>query len=322
MDLIDRYIVAVGRHLPAPLQQDVVAELADSFRSEVEALTQKAGRPLTEGEQAELLKRHGHPWLMASRYLPQQHLIGPSLYPYYRRALAMVVFWIVLPITLIGGAVAAAYAQDTGHTWARALGAAWNGAIYSVGIVTIVFAILEHQRVRITTLDHWTPTSLPQPQDGRPVPRGESLFALIANITFLFLWTGLISLPAVAEFGAMSVRFEPAPVWTMVYFPIMLSVLVTIGVSLADLLRPWRTRLVSRVRITNALAFAGIVIALLRARHWVTIAADPAFADRAARTDYWVNTSIGWTLIVVLGVTLFELIYELRTLPERGEVAK
>jgi len=320
MDLIDRYIVAVGRHLPAPLQLDVVEELSDNFRSEVEDLTQKAGRPLTEGEQAALLKKHGHPWLMASRYLPQQHLIGPSLYPYYRRALGMVVFWVVLPITVVGGAVAAAYAPDTGHTWARALGAAWNGVIYSVGVVTIVFAVLEHQRVRITALDNWQPSTLPEPQDGRPVPRGESLFALIANITFLFFWTGLIGLPAIAELGAMPVRFAAEPIWSVLYFPILLSVAVTIALSLADLLRPWRTRLVSGARIVNALAFAGIVIALLRARHWVGVSAEPEFADRVARADYWINTSIGWTLIVVLAVTLFELIYELRTRPARREV--
>ena len=68
-------------------------------------------------------------------------------------------------------------------------------------IVTIVFAVLEHQRVRITALDNWQPSTLPEPQDGRPVPRGESLFALIANITFLLLLDRPHRLAAVAELG-------------------------------------------------------------------------------------------------------------------------
>lgn len=34
MDLIDRYLVAVRRHLPEPLQKDLAEELADILRSE------------------------------------------------------------------------------------------------------------------------------------------------------------------------------------------------------------------------------------------------------------------------------------------------
>ena len=34
MDLIDRYLVAVRRHLPSALQKDIIEELADSLRSE------------------------------------------------------------------------------------------------------------------------------------------------------------------------------------------------------------------------------------------------------------------------------------------------
>ena len=70
MDLIDRYLVAVRRHLPEPLQKDVAEELADSLRSEAEAAEQRLGRPLTPTEQEQLLQPHGHPWLMAS------HVVG------------------------------------------------------------------------------------------------------------------------------------------------------------------------------------------------------------------------------------------------------
>src|SRR5688572_24381946 len=84
MDLIDRYIAAVRRQLPQDKQDDIAQELGDSLRSEAEELALGTGRPLTEDQQSEMLKQRGHPWLMASRYLPQQHLIGPGLYPYYR----------------------------------------------------------------------------------------------------------------------------------------------------------------------------------------------------------------------------------------------
>ena len=109
MDLIDRYLVAVRRQLPRDLQDDIVQELGDSLRSEAEDHEQRTGHPLTAEEQSALLKKRGHPWLMASRYLPQQQLIGPALFPYYRQALKLVVFWVVLPIVLFGGAIHAIY---------------------------------------------------------------------------------------------------------------------------------------------------------------------------------------------------------------------
>ena len=116
---------------------------------------------------------------MASRYLPQQQLIGPALFPYYRQALKIVVFWVVLPIALFGGAISAIYSDDPTAGLGRVLGAAWNGAIYAVGIVTIVFAILEHERVRITALDNWNPAKLPEPQPAARCRDRETVLGLV-----------------------------------------------------------------------------------------------------------------------------------------------
>jgi hypothetical protein len=66
MDLIDRYLAAVRRHLPRKLQDDVIQELSANLRSEAEEREQEAGRPLNTDEQAALLKKQGHPWLMAA----------------------------------------------------------------------------------------------------------------------------------------------------------------------------------------------------------------------------------------------------------------
>jgi len=48
MDLIDRYLAAVRRHLPRNLQDDVIQELTDNLRSEAEEREQEAA----EEEQA------------------------------------------------------------------------------------------------------------------------------------------------------------------------------------------------------------------------------------------------------------------------------
>ena len=208
MDLIDRYLVAVRRQLPQHLQNDIIPELGDSLRSEAEEHEQRAGHPMTEAEQAALLKKRGHPWLMASRYLPQQQLIGPALFPYYRQALKIVVFWVVLPIVLFGGAMHAIYSADPSAVWGRVLGSAWNGAIYAVGIVTIVFAILDHEKLRITVLDSWKPENLPEPQPGRPIPRSETIMGLVFALTFLIWWIDLVRVPDFWFYAGESVRLN------------------------------------------------------------------------------------------------------------------
>ena len=309
MDLIDRYLVAVRRDLPRDLQKDIMSELTDSLRSEAEERERASGRPMTEEEQAALLKKRGHPFLMASRYLPQQQLIGPALFPYYRQALKFVVFWVVLPIALFGGAIQAVYSDAPSAMWGRVLGAAWSGAIYSVGIVTIVFAILDHERVRITVLDAWNPAKLPEPKQGRAVPRSETVFGLVVSLTSLVWWTDLVRLPELTFDVGGQVQVAAAPIWAELYVPILLALIAGIGLQLVDLLRPWRTLAVSSVDLAINVGYLIIATWLLRADRYVDITGAPE--DKLARANYWVNQSIEWALLIVGAIVIFELCYEL-----------
>lgn len=313
MDLIDRYLAAVRRQLPRDLQADVIPELTDSLRSEAEEHERASGRRMTPEEQAAMLKKRGHPFLMASRYLPQQQLIGPALYPYYRQTLRFVVFWVVLPIVLVGGAVHAIYSADPSAVWGRVLGGAWNGAIYAVGIVTIVFAILEHERERITLLDNWNPAKLPEPSRGREVPRSQSGLGLVFALTFLVWWTGLVRVPEFAVFGDEPMKFVPAPIWTQLYYPILLALLSSIVVYVIDLVRPWRTVAVSAMDIVVALVHVAIVVIVLRAGHLVDVAGAPEHAEQLARASYLINNTIRATFIGIGLVAAFDVLYEVWT---------
>ena len=320
MDLIDRYLVAVRRQLPAALQDDIIEELGDSLRSEAEEHERTTGHALTADEQAAMLKKRGHPWLMASRYLPQQQLIGPALFPYYRQALKIVVFWVVLPIVLFGGAINAIYSADSSVVWGRVLGSAWNGAIYSVGIVTIIFAILDHERLRITVLDNWNPVNLPEPRPGRAIPRSETVMGLVFALTVLVWWTDLVRVPDFAFFDGDPVRFVPAPIWRELYFPILVSLVASIGVYLIDLVRPWRTLTVSAVDLAINLLNIFIVTRILRAGHYLDVfAGGPEDGAKLVQVNYWFNTIIQWVFITVGAATIFEVLYEVwRMVKARG----
>lgn len=303
MDLIERYVEAVRRHLPKSANPDIVSELSDNLRSQAEEREHALGRALNDDEQASLLKPHGHPWLMASRYMPQQHLIGPALYPYYRQTLAIVVFWVVLPIILVGGAVTALYSDHPSLWFSRMISSAWNGAIYAVGIVTIVFAVLEHERVKFTALENWNPIRLPKPGQGREIPRSETVIGLVFQIAFLVYWTKVIGLPNFILHEGERLQFTGAPIWNDLYFPIVAVVAVSIGVSLADLLRPWRTTAVSVVDIAVSIASLVIATIVMRETHFVTLVGGIEDPARLARAEFWLNRSIWWTFAVVGAVS-------------------
>jgi len=311
MDLIDRYLIAVRRQLPRDVEADIASELTDSLRSEAEEHERIAGRPLTEGEQAELLKKRGHPFIMASRYLPQQQLIGPALFPYYRQALKFVVFWVVVPIALFGGAIHAIYSGDPAAIVGRVVGAAWNGAIYAVGIVTIVFAVLDHERVRINILENWNPAKLPEPKAGRPVPRSESVMSLVFALVFLAWWTTLVRAPELMFYADAELRFAAAPIWSQLYFPILLSVAASVGLHLVDVVRPWRTFATSVADLAINFLNLFIVTQVLRAGRYVEVTGAPADADKVALANHWLNQIIGWTFMIIGVVIILEVCFEL-----------
>ena len=82
MELLDRYLHAVGFWLPRKQKEDILAELSEDLRSQIEEKEAELGRKLTEGDLEALLKQRGRPVLVANHYLPQQYLIGPVLFPF------------------------------------------------------------------------------------------------------------------------------------------------------------------------------------------------------------------------------------------------
>ena len=84
MDLIERYLKAVGAQLPAAGREDILAELRDLLMSRVEEREAELGRPLTETEVEAVLREVGHPLTVAARYgAGPQHVVGPELYPWW-----------------------------------------------------------------------------------------------------------------------------------------------------------------------------------------------------------------------------------------------
>ena len=61
MDLLDRYLQAVKKHLPWKRQDDILAELRANMESQLEDKEAELGRPLTQGEAEDWLRKMGSP---------------------------------------------------------------------------------------------------------------------------------------------------------------------------------------------------------------------------------------------------------------------
>src|ERR1700722_17305257 len=95
MELVERYLQAIGQYLPADSRNDILAELRSELLEQMDARAEEWGRPLDEADVAALLRVHGKPEAIALRYLPQRSLIGPAVFPFFlltlRRTLPLVI---------------------------------------------------------------------------------------------------------------------------------------------------------------------------------------------------------------------------------------
>src|ERR1700689_4623245 len=93
MELLERYLQAVSRHLKWKKQDDIIAELRANLEPQLEDKEAALGRALTEAETETWLKQMGPPLAMAARYQPAQYLIGPGVFPTYKFVLRLALTW-------------------------------------------------------------------------------------------------------------------------------------------------------------------------------------------------------------------------------------
>ena len=161
MDLLERYLQAVSFFLPRRQQDDIVRELSENLRSQMEDRAEELHRPLTEDEQADILRRHGHPMLVAGRYRAHQQLIGPVFFPLYVFALkaglgvALLVTIIVTTITTITTTMAGAPVRQIVEAFLGFPGR----ALMVFAWTTLGFAALDFAQARLKLPRTWDPRS-------------------------------------------------------------------------------------------------------------------------------------------------------------------
>lgn len=262
VNTVDRYLAAVERHLPESLddRQDVVDELADAIRSDLEDREALLGRPLTDDEVSHFIKGFGHPRSVAARYSKQHGLVDREIFPFYVDVLTAVLSFAIPAELLVFTAIAVA-TRNMAWFW-QGLGTAWQSLLLIAAIVTILFAVFE----RLPEYEHrlgmfgcdWDPQRLPASYPADPSNTRLGGFA-----DFFFNSIALLVLLRIPSLGLSWLAFVTTPAWYPLY---VLAIAASGATALAGLLALAMPTL-SRIRdwtrvVVDALLIIGCAIAL------------------------------------------------------------
>jgi hypothetical protein len=251
MELLDQYVQAVRFWLPKGQQDDIVAELSEDIRSQVADEEATRGRGLTDQEIEAILKQRGSPLLVASRYLPQESLIGPALFPVYRLVLKIMIFLNAVPWLV--DSVGRLLVDPSLGTWSRlafalhGVGVLVQSTLVSVGAVTAVFAVMERLQATKGLLAGWSPRRLPGARDPNQIPRFASVVELAVNLVFVVWWLNVWLSEMSVRLGGLRIVFDPR--WRTLYWVFLFVGLANIALSAANLFRAHWTPLRALLRL-------------------------------------------------------------------------
>lgn len=200
MNLVQRYIDAIKFWLPSTTKDDIGAELAEDIRSEIEEREAETGRPLNETEIEALLKARGAPLNVASRYLPQRSLIGPEIFPVYLLVLKIVAFVCLIP-AVIGLVTSIGFGP--GHLPLDWVMSPLSSLVTAFGIVTLVFAVIEHKGIMTSKMAEFEPGKLPKLHAPKgTISRSDLVGEIAASLVLVWLFlAGYLSKSEYTEFG-------------------------------------------------------------------------------------------------------------------------
>ena len=200
MELITKYIYAIQRRLPAHNKDDIAKEINSLIFDELEGKFGKKDEYTAE-EIEQVIKEMGHPSQVAARYRgDSQLLIGTELFPIYKMVLAIVGGSVALGLVISFIVKVINDAVENGATlmmffsnFAQLLGGLFSALLSVVGIITIVFALVQHygkfEKKDIDMYEDWKPKDLPDlPEERDRVKRWEPLVAMFfITIGFVIL---------------------------------------------------------------------------------------------------------------------------------------
>jgi hypothetical protein len=294
MDLLERYLHAIRFWLPRAQQDDIIAELSEDIRSQIEEQEATLGRKLNESEVEAILKQRGRPLLVANRYLPRQYLIGPLLFPAYRFVLTIIALcYLGAVIARVIGLMSFDSSYRAAHSVVRAFAEAWGplwlAILTAVGIVTIIFAVLERVQSRTQFLENWNPRKLPPVRDPNRIGRINSLVNLAANSIFITWW--VTDMWSATLFDRAGVRIVFSSVWKAFLWAFLLIAIANIALAAVNIARPYWTWLRASIQLALTIAASVAFCWMCKANLLAQIVVPNLSPSHAAEIVKAINTN-------------------------------
>jgi len=308
-DLLARYLQAIGDHLPAATHDDVLAELRANLQAQLDDRSEELNRPLTDPEVAAILKQHGRPILFAARYLPQQSLIGPAIFPYYLMTLRKAAPFAII-IIFLANCSNILFVHTLPELIAgilRALGLLIPDLLIFAAWITVGFAIAEyvytHHDAKPFGLS-WDPTKLPAV---KPQFKGKSRASRIADLIFHCAWmVYVLEIPAhpylilgPGELYLHMLNARPAPVWHLFYAAVLFLLFFQLVTKITAVFVPaglWQTPLNFATKVLSVLFSAWLALTNV-----YFVPTGPATNLKfLADVNHWINISFRIFLIFVI----------------------
>jgi hypothetical protein len=299
MDLIDRYLAAIARRLPADKATDIVAEIQDDLLSRIEAREEALGRPLERREVSALIKEMGHPLIVAARYRPAQYLIGPDAFPFFVATLRIVAMFLVVALAVGAGANVIFGHVPLARAFAQSLTGLLSSAMLTFGTVVAIFYALERTGFPADHLRKWRPEELPETRDKQP-GAWCSAFEVAVGLYAILWWCGVAPLPLLYT-NVKGLTLVPDPFWLTLWWPVLALMVARLVYNLVQWLRP-RCKMVRGVlSVATAVGGLALLAVIHQAGHWISMRSTTMPAHELLELDRAVNLGLG-IAIVVTGV--------------------
>jgi hypothetical protein len=320
MQIIDGYLHSVKKCLPAGQADDIIKELSENISSQIEDKESELNRSLTETEVEAILKQHGHPLLVASRYRQEQRsvsfgrqIIGPALFPFYIRVLKFNLGLTSVVLFVIFAALFAA-----GQPIGNFLQVFLYQLLIQFAIVTLIFWLADQHFTRFP--DRWDPRkpygvrhpAFTTREDGPRIPRLNSASHLIALLIALF-WLRMVQQHQFLFFGPAASFLSLSPNWTQLYLPINALILLGIIGAGITLVRPDWVRLHWLIRVLVSVGNLIVALFLLKSGDSIVIV-DLGKAPDAARVAQIVNQTLHYCIWFAVIMVIVELLKNVRRL--------
>lgn len=305
MNLVDRYVAAIGRELPRRNAAEITAELKDVLLSKIEDRESELDRPLTDKEIEQLLIDFGHPLVVAGRYRRMQYLIGPELFPYWVATVRMVLM--IGGAIVLGGILVAGASTTTPVMFVlkHVLSAAWPALIYAFGVVTLVFAAMQWSGKDLKI--RFNPRRLP-PARAPGRKRFDMMADIAGAVVVLLWWTGLLRFRAWLPVPA-AIDVHLSAEWAPFYLPIVAYLAADIAINLLALLQPGLGKLNAGLAMAKHLAGCALVGLILKAGHWVDIVPSAGMPPQVQE-----RMTLGFDRGVQLALTVVVAIFAIKAI--------